>query len=108
MTRKVPPTTSARHGFTFSAIPTVGGSAYGGSYPNGCGATQPSVDYGQVLDCVFEMAGDLADCNGLSHDRAVDQVLRDEGWRILPTHRAEIIRRLDQVGLGGAAQDQAS
>jgi len=80
---------SPRHGFVFDEVPTVRGSMYGGSivkhYPE-C--------YGPILDCVFEMTDDIATSNGVTHDAAIGQVLKDEGWRVLPKHRRQIIERL--------------
>lgn len=80
---------SPRHGFKFDHVPTVRASIAGGSlivhYPD---------SYGPILDCVFEMADDVATANGLSFDDAINTVLRDEGWSILPTHRALILAKL--------------
>lgn len=97
MTRRVTETVSPRNGFKFNLIPTIRGSIWGGGdiYPNNSLSSRANIDYGQVLDCVFEMADQVSNCNGASASAAVDQVLRDEAWRILPTHRAEIIRRLE-------------
>lgn len=98
MTRQVVPTTSERHGFAFDRVPTIRGSMYGGGdvYPNRCGAGSVSTDYGRVLDCVYEMADDVATSNGVTHEQAIEQVLRDERWRILPTHRKDIINKLKE------------
>jgi hypothetical protein len=89
MPERCTPRTSPRHGFAFDQVPTVKGSMYGGSivrhFPD---------SYGAILDCVYEMADDISNGNGVSIERAIDQVLKDEGWRILPRHRAEIVRRL--------------
>ena len=90
---KTPQSKSPRHGFVFQSLPTVGG----GAYPNVCGRTRPEIDYGLILDSVFEMADAITTCNGVTPEHAVAQVLRDEGWRILPTHRAAIVRRLSQA-----------
>lgn len=80
---------SPRHGFEFSEVPTVRGSIYGGSivfhYPE---------YYGPILDCVFEMADQISTSNGIGAEAAIDMVLRDEGWRIIPRHRKQIIARL--------------
>lgn len=80
---------SPRHGFSFNAVPTKKASMYGGSltvhYPE---------SYGPILDCVYEMAVDIAAANAVSDESAIATVLRDEGWRVLPTHRAQILQRL--------------
>lgn len=81
---------SPRHGFKFNRVPTVRGSMYGGSivrhYPD---------SYALILDCVFEMADDISNGNGVSAAEAIEIVCRDEDWRLLPTHKREIIRRLE-------------
>lgn len=53
-------------------------------------------DYGRVLDCVFEMAIDVSCANGISAEKAVEDVLRIENWRILPTHKKRIIQRIEE------------
>lgn len=80
---------SPRHGFEFDRVPTVRGSMFGGSI-----VRHYAESYGPILDCVFEMADDIASANGCTADAAVSQVLRDERWRLLPTHRAAIVARL--------------
>jgi hypothetical protein len=89
MSQAIEPMRSPRHGFRFAHIPTVRGSTYGGSivrhYPD---------SYASILDCVFEMADDVATSNSWTHDRAIEQVLKDEGWRLLPRHRKLILQRL--------------
>lgn len=75
---------SPRHGFKFTHIPTVvGGHPY--HYES---------DYALILDCVYEMASDIADANSVSVDAAIDTVLKDESWRILPTQRKAIRNRI--------------
>jgi hypothetical protein len=90
MSRRITPVTSQRWRFRFGAIPTVDGIAY----PNQCGTSRPEDDYACVLDCTYEMACDITDANGVTPDAAISQVLKDEGWRILPTHRRDIIDRM--------------
>lgn len=83
------PDVSPRHGFKYDRVPTVRGSMYGG------GVTPiRHLDYGPVLDCIFEMADDIMTGNGISAAQAVDLVCKDERWRILPRHRKAIIARL--------------
>jgi len=98
VTRRVVASTSPRHGFKFDKVPTIKGSMYGGGdvYPNGCMATSVDVDYGAVLDSVYEMADAIHTSNGGTTAQAIEQVLRDEGWRILPTHKQMLINRLEQ------------
>jgi hypothetical protein len=51
--------------------------------------------YGPMLDSVLEMAEDLMGGNGISAERAVNQVILDENWSILPTHRKLIVELLE-------------
>jgi len=81
---------SKRHGFTFDEIPTVRGSIYGGS----CSTATPD-QYAGILDSVFEMTDQIATSNGTELKAAMDQVLKDEGWRVLPKHRAQIMKLLE-------------
>lgn len=80
---------SPRHGFEFSETPTVRGNIHGGSvvrhYPD---------HYGPILDCVFEMADDISNGNGVSVESAIETVLKDEGWRLLPKHKKMIVKKL--------------
>lgn len=50
--------------------------------------------YGQVLDCVFEMSGEIADANGVGPLVAIDKVCQVEHWKLLPTHREMLVKRL--------------
>lgn len=84
-------TASPRQGFKFDRVPSKRASMCGGS----CTVHYP-FSYGPILDCVFEMADQVANGNGISHDAAVAQVLRDEGWTLLPTHRAAILAKLKE------------
>jgi hypothetical protein len=88
---------SPRNCIPFDAYPTVKGSKYGGGgiYPNQCSTRSREEDYGQVLDSVYEMTGDLADANGIPYSAAIEQVLRDERWRIIPKHKEYIVQRLE-------------
>lgn len=81
---------SPRHAIPFNHLPTIKGSMYGGSI-----TPYSRESYGAMLDCVFEMADQIATGNGVPAAAAVDQVCRDEGWRVLPRHRAEIVKRLE-------------
>lgn len=90
MARYIGRTTSPRHGLVYHEIPTIRGSMYGG----GDIAPLDWKDYGDALDCVLNMADQVAASNGVPLAQAVDQVLRDENWRLLPKHKAMIINRL--------------
>jgi hypothetical protein len=81
---------SPRHGFVFKEVPTVRGSQYGGSV-----VAHFEHSYACILDCVYEMADQIATGNGWSVDKAISQVLKDEGWRLLPKHRKNIALRLE-------------
>lgn len=74
---------SSRHGFPYTSVPSVRGQAL----------RQPA-EYGAILDCVYEMADAISNGNGIPADQAVDQVCRDEGWRLLPIHKQLIVQRL--------------
>lgn len=82
---------SPRHGFVFDKVPTVKGSLWGGG---GVMVHDSPEDYGCVLDCIYEMTLDIADANGVEPAKAIEQVLSDEGWRILPTHKRMILDRV--------------
>lgn len=83
------PHASPRHGFAFNHVPTRRVSTFGGSvtvhYPE---------EYGAILDCVYEMADQVACSNSVHIDDAIGQVLKDEKWTLLPTHRTLIKNRL--------------
>lgn len=80
---------SPRHGFKFMEVPTRRGSAYGGSV-----VVHYEESYSLILDCVYEMADQVATANGWSVERAIDQVLKDEGWTLLPSHKMDIRNRI--------------
>lgn len=81
---------SPRHGFKCDKRPTRSYPPWGGSRP-----VHGKQDYGPILDCVYEMADDISTSNGVSPEAAIDSVLRSEGWKILPTHRTQILQRLN-------------
>jgi hypothetical protein len=81
---------SPRHGIVFDRVPTIKGSIWGGSFAPYCPAT-----YGQILDCVVDMADQIATANAWTYDHAIEKVLADEGWRLLPTHTRKIIKILE-------------
>lgn len=91
MTLYIGKTVSPRHGFVFDKIPTRHGSKHA---DYGQLIAHHQDQYGPILDCVFEMADMIATSNGVSHEKAIETVLADEGWRILPTHRKSILERL--------------
>jgi len=83
------PQVSPRNQIPFRRVPTKKGSIYGGS----CVVHYPE-EYGPILDSVLEMTRDVAEANGIPYTEAIKQVLKDEGWTVLPTHQREILRRL--------------
>lgn len=89
MAEKILLTYSPRHNFPYNQLPTQKASMYGGSI-----TPLSRQSYGLVLDCIYEMTDDVASANGWAFDKAMDQVLKDEGWRILPAHRKMIMERL--------------
>jgi len=84
------PDASPRNGFKFDRVPTVKGSTWGYQV-----TPLYHGDYGPVLDCVFEMADDIMTGNGVTAAQAVEQVCKDERWRLLPRHKKAIIERLE-------------
>lgn len=90
MARYIGKTYSDRHAFKYDAIPTYRGPMYGGSID--CFEWR---EYSAVLDSAFEMADAIATSNGTPPASALAQVMQDEGWRILPRHRREILARLE-------------
>jgi hypothetical protein len=52
-------------------------------------------DYGPILDSVYEMADQIMTGNGVSARQAIEQVIKDERWKILPTHIDMLVRRLE-------------
>lgn len=85
MVQKVHPTTSPRHGFKFSNIPTRKGVSVG--FPT---IIHDRESCAAILDSVYEMAEQVATANNMSVDAAIDDVLKSEGWTLLPTHRVMI------------------
>lgn len=91
MAYKILPTLSPRHGIQFDAVPTRRGSVYGGSV-----IVHHWDWYGSILDCVFEMSADISAGNGVSSAQAIEQVLKDEGWTLLPKHKKMLVIMLNQ------------
>jgi len=83
------PRTSPRHGFPFEHLPTIKGNKYGGSITR-----HEAENYGPILDCVYEMADQIATSNGVPYEVAITQVCEDENWRLLPRHAKMILARL--------------
>jgi hypothetical protein len=81
---------SPRYRFVFDKVPTMRVNRYGGS----CEFYSSPRSYGQVLDCIYEMTLDLVDANADEPEKAIEQVLSDEGWRILPTHKKAVLDRV--------------
>ncbi len=81
---------SPRHGFVFDKVPTMQANSHGGSFE----FYESPRSYAHVLDCIYEMTLDIADANGVEPAKAIEQVLSDEGWRILPTHKRMILDRV--------------
>lgn len=91
---------SPRHGFKFKEVPTRRGSVFGGSV-----VVHYEDSYASILDCVYEMADQVATGNGWSVERAIDQVLRDEGWTLLPSHKTDIRNRICDDRIEAVLQD---
>jgi hypothetical protein len=58
-------------------------------------------EYGMILDCVYEMAEQIATSNGWVVGFAIDQLLNDKGWEVLPAHLTAIRNRIadDRIAL---------
>jgi len=80
---------SPRYGFRCDRVPRQRNRVWGGSIP-GLGLR----DHGPKMDCIYEMAEQIATGNGWPVDQAITQVLKDEGWVLLPTQRKEILNRI--------------
>ena len=94
--------TSPRHGFRCDRVPRQRNHVWGGSVP-GLGLR----DLGPKMDCIYEMAEQVATGNGWPVDKAISQVLKDEGWVLLPTQRKEILNRIadDRIEYAFAESD---
>lgn len=44
-------------------------------------------EYGRVLDCIYEMADQIATSNDIKIEDAIDKACRDQGWIVLPKHK---------------------
>lgn len=53
-------------------------------------------DYGAILDCVYEMADDVATANGIGVWTAIGRVLRYEKWILLECHERLIYNLLTE------------
>ena len=81
--------TSPRHGFKCDKVPVIKGLILEKTM-----LIDGKRDYGAILDAVYDMAEDVIACNGVSVATAIENVLKIEGWKILPTHRKQIEARL--------------
>lgn len=52
--------------------------------------------YDKILDCVYEMTDMVSTSNGIPLERALYQVLKDEDWYILPSHKDMILAKLKE------------
>lgn len=76
------PLYTPRNTIPFCVVPVnLHNSCYSGS------TDSKSSEYALILDCVFEMADAIATGNGVAIEVAIEQVLKDEGWNVLPQHR---------------------
>lgn len=89
MARYIGKTTTKRNHLPYNRIPTVRGSVYGYGF-----LRYDEETYDNILDCVYEMSDMIAESNGISIDAAISQVLKDEEWYILPSHRKMIVEHL--------------
>lgn len=90
MTLAVTRIASPRWGFSVKTVPTRKLSRHGDSY-----TPYSAADYAQILDTVYEMADQVANSNGISHERAIEQVIRAEEFCILPSDVKRIVAKLN-------------
>ena len=84
---------SPRYSLPYNSVPTQKGSVWGGSFE----VYIPSSDYGCVLDSVYEMTDMVASGNGCSFQKALNRVLEDEGYILLPSSKKMILKELAKV-----------
>lgn len=80
---------SPRNRIPFNHLPTKRGSVWGGSH-----VVHHREDYASILDSVLEMTRDVALGNGVPFEQAIEQVCKDENWRVIPRHKKLILERL--------------
>jgi hypothetical protein len=90
MSKFIGKTVSNRHKIQFNSLPTK--HSMRGSYD----IYHDYRDYADILDCVYEMSDMISCSNGVSLERAIDQVLLDEQWTILPSHKKLIATMLQE------------
>lgn len=88
MTQYIGKHISPRHSIPFSYVPAKHASFAMHAYKSAASV------YGPILDCVYAMADMVAESNGVSHDAAISQVLKDEEWSLLAADRAAILAKL--------------
>lgn len=76
-----------RNNIPFTKIPVV--TVYGTVVKR-----YPEREYSDILDCVYEMADMVSNANGITVESAIEQVLHDEQWNILPVHKKLIAQLL--------------
>ncbi len=91
MPEKIGKKVTKRHSLPFDSIPTMKGSVWGYSIRR-----YTPEDYSAILDSAYEMVDMIAHSNNTTFKDAMAQVLKDEGWYLLPTHKRMILIRLIQ------------
>ena len=91
MSKLINKTASKRHNIPFDKIPTVKGNIHGGSV-----VYHGKENYSAILDCVYEMTDQVSNSNGISLEEAIETVIKDEEWRLLPSHKKLIIKKLKE------------
>lgn len=92
MSKRIYPEVSPRYGIKYNKIPTVRGSVFGGSV-----VRHYTECYGNILDSVCEMADVISTGNGISIERAIDVVCKDENWSVLPSDKKKIIEKIKEM-----------
>ena len=85
----IPLHVTARHKIRFKYLPTKDGGKYCRRKP-----AYTADEYASILDCVFEMADMVSTSNGIAPYKAIEQVLKDEGWLMVNIHKRMIAKSL--------------
>lgn len=88
MSRAIAKRESIRYRFEFDKIPTF---KIGPRSLDICNAD----DYGCIIDNVIDMADAVSTSNGVSVASAIETVCKDEGWKVLNSHKKRIIEFLN-------------
>lgn len=77
------------YGFEFNQVPTVKIGIHGSAVKH-----NPE-SYSMILDNVYGMALNVGSIYSVDYSTEIDNILRDEDWKILPSHRKLILNKLE-------------